>query len=134
MVVYLNMETTTKYELKNIKILGYSTDFNKCECCGRENLKGTVSILDLNSDVILHFGTGCAVSSDKYDSLDALAQVKKGINSAKNDIKESTKFVYGVIRKLKIDFEKSQSIITDYLKFREVQENRIKRYNWEQWT
>lgn len=66
-------------DLKNLKVLGYTTDFNVCDCCGRENLKGTVSILDLRYDVVLHYGTGCAASANKYDTLDTLNAVKKEI-------------------------------------------------------
>ncbi|MCD6012898.1 MAG: hypothetical protein K0Q79_2760 [Flavipsychrobacter sp.] len=65
--------------LKSLKVLGYTTDFNQCDCCGRESLKGTVSILDTRYDVVLHYGTGCAAAANKYDTLDTLNEVKKMI-------------------------------------------------------
>lgn len=113
-----------------IKVLGYTTDFNQCECCGKSDLKGTVSILDLNTDVVLHFGTTCAVNANKYDDLNALKIAKKEINSIKRDRDNSTKFAAAMCRKLKLE-SKMDIIINDYLKFREVKENRIKRFNWE---
>lgn len=118
------------YELKNIKVLGYTTDFNQCECCGKSDLKGTVSILDLNTDVVLHFGTTCAVNANKYDDLNALNLAKKKINSIKRDRDDSIKFATVMSIKFKLK-SKMDIIINDYLKFREVKENRIKRFNWE---
>jgi hypothetical protein len=88
------------YEFKKFKVLGYTTDFNKCECCGKENLKGTVSILCLISDVVLHFGTGCAASADKYDTLDAAKEAKKQINSAVRHYKETVQFAGSVAIKI----------------------------------
>lgn len=118
------------YELKNIKVLGYTTDFNQCECCGKSDLKGTVSILDLNTDVVLHFGTTCAVNTNKYDDLNALKLAKKEISSIKRDRDDSIKFAAVMSRKFKLE-SKMDIIINDYLKFREVKENRIKRFNWD---
>ena len=77
------------YDLKNFKVLGYTTDFQKCDCCGRENLKGTVSILDLVYDTVMHYGTGCAASTDKYDTLEANKKAKREVNSAVKAYKES---------------------------------------------
>jgi len=118
------------YELKNIKVLGYTTDFNQCECCGKSDLKGTVSILDLNTDVVLHFGTTCAVNANKYDDLNALKLAKKEISSIKRDRDDSIKFAAVMCRKFKLE-SKMNIIINDYLKFREFKENRIKIFNWE---
>lgn len=80
------------YELKKIKVLGYTTDFQQCECCGKENLAGTVSILDLDHDVVLHFGTTCAAKADKYDTFDAYRAAKKEINKAINVDKDRKDF------------------------------------------
>jgi recombinational DNA repair protein (RecF pathway) len=118
------------YELKNIKVLGYTTDFNQCECCGKSDLKGTVSILDLNTDVVLHFGTACSVNANKYDDLNALKLAKKEINLIKRDRDDSIKFAAVMSVKLKLE-NKMDIIINDYMKFREVKENKIKRFNWE---
>lgn len=119
------------YDLKNIKVLGYTTDFQQCECCGKDNLKGTVSILDLNTDVILHFGTTCAVKADKYDTLEAFNQAKKEVSSAKRDVQRWEQFAYGVRRKLKISEDKIDLVVSDFLKFMSIKENRLKRFNWE---
>lgn len=118
------------YELKNIKVLGYTTDFNQCECCGKSDLRGTVSILDLNTDVVLHFGTTCAVNANKYDDLNALSLVKKEISFLKRDREDSIKFAAVMSRKFKLE-SKIDTITNDYLKFREAKENRIKRFSWE---
>lgn len=81
-------------ELKQYKILGYTTDFNKCDCCGKENLKGTVAILDLIYDVVLHFGTSCAAATEKYDSLEAAKQAKKEITKKVNHYKQIERSCY----------------------------------------
>ena len=120
------------YELKNIKILGYTTDFQKCECCGRE-VKGTVALLDVNSEVILHFGATCAVNANKYDSLEALEKAKKEINALKSDLKRHTEFVYYCIRKFRLDRNKLDNILSEYIKHAMNPETRTKRYNWEKW-
>lgn len=88
------------YDLKNIKVLGYTTDFQQCECCGKDNLNGTVSILDLNSDVVLHFGTTCAAKADKYDTLEAFNKAKKEINSTVRQYKETVQFAGSVAIKI----------------------------------
>ena len=122
------------YELKQIKILGYTTDYNVCDCCGKENLKGTITILDLIYDTVLHFGTTCAVSADKYDSLAALNEAKKSVNSLKREIQLDTQFVETMIRKFNIEVSKKSNLLKAYLSFRSIRENRIKRFNWESWA
>jgi recombinational DNA repair protein (RecF pathway) len=124
-----------KYELKNIKVLGYTTDFQQCECCGKENLKGTVSILDLNTDVVLHFGTTCAINADKYDSLNALNEAKKQINSEKRYFQNAKQFAGSMAVKLKIwsNELKREKMIADFMQFIQVKENRLKRFEWEKY-
>ena len=73
-------------DAKQLTVLGYTTDFNKCDCCGRENLKGTVAIL--SCDTVMHFGTTCAASADKYDTLEAAKLVKKEVTKAVNKYKD----------------------------------------------
>ena len=68
--------------LKKFKVLGINTDVTKCECCGKENLKKTVAILDRDHEVINYFGVNCAAAVDKYDTLKAAAEAKKEINAA----------------------------------------------------
>lgn len=67
------------FELKNIKVLGYTTDYNQCDCCGRDALKGTYTIVDLDTEVIMHFGSTCAVNANKYDNYRVLAYAKKEV-------------------------------------------------------
>lgn len=117
------------YELKNIKVLGYTSDFNQCECCGKDNLKGTIKILDLNTEVVLHFGTTCAIKADKYDDLNALNQVKKEINAEKKYFENSKKVALIYARKLKIS--NIDRVVSDFLKWIEIKENRMKRFDWE---
>jgi recombinational DNA repair protein (RecF pathway) len=89
------------YEFKTIKVLGITTDFNQCDCCGKENLKETVSILDIASGVVVHFGTTCAAKADKFDSLDAhrLAEkeIKAEINKHRTIRKDAANMVYPVL-------------------------------------
>ena len=87
-------------DFKQIKVLGYTTDFNKCECCGKENLKGTVSILHIESEVICHYGTTCAAAAEKYDTLDAAKQAKKDVNKAVNTYKDLARFGWGIAWKM----------------------------------
>jgi hypothetical protein len=85
---------------KKFKVLGYTTDFNKCDCCGKENLKGTVSILDLDYEVVGHYGVVCAAAIDKYDTLDAAKMAKKEINKVVNTYKTLVQFAGGVAAKI----------------------------------
>lgn len=80
-------QTKNNYELKNFKITGYSDDFTTCECCGKQDLKGTVHIQDLENMVVMHFGTTCAAKADKYDSLEAAYKAKEKIQSLTSVIK-----------------------------------------------
>lgn len=83
------------YELKEYRILGYTTDFNVCDCCGKEDLKGTIAILAVNYDVVLHFGTTCAAKADKYDSIDAARKAKREINSIVKEFADMEKCAAG---------------------------------------
>lgn len=44
--------------MKNI-ILGFTQDYNNCDCCGRDDLKGTYAIQNENG-VINYYGCVCA--------------------------------------------------------------------------
>lgn len=82
---------TVNYEFKKIKVLGVTTDFNTCECCGKTDLAKTVSILDLNSEVILHFGIVCASKAEKFDNLESAKMAKKEIDKAVRTFNERIK-------------------------------------------
>ncbi|KPK79347.1 MAG: hypothetical protein AMS27_18130 [Bacteroides sp. SM23_62_1] len=75
-------------EHRKIKVLGISTDHDQCECCGKEGLKKTVTILDLDSGVTVNYGVVCAAKADKYDGLEAWKAAKKEINKAVNKEKD----------------------------------------------
>ena len=66
-------------EAKQVKVIGYTTEYNFCECCGKENLKGTIA-LEINGN-IAHYGTTCAYNQNKYDTLEAAATIKKEVKS-----------------------------------------------------
>lgn len=68
-------------QFKNFKVLGITRDFNVCDCCGKEDLIKTVAILDVTYGVVSHFGTTCAASIDKYDTLEAAKLAKKDIQA-----------------------------------------------------
>ena len=68
------------------KVLGLTSDFNVCDCCGKDDLKQTVTLLDNNMGVVIHFGTTCAISANKYPSEKELLQVKEDIKIAKSKI------------------------------------------------
>lgn len=67
-------------DYKQIKLLGFTTDVNACDCCGKENLKGTVKI---ETDFgIVYYGTTCASKANKFDSLEASKAMKKDVRKA----------------------------------------------------
>lgn len=95
---------TTVFNFKKIQVLGINTDFNSCDCCGKENLKKTVTILDLASGVEGHFGVVCAAAIDKYDTLDAANEAKKEISKAVrkhgDKIQSAHRLAYNSLRKM----------------------------------
>lgn len=95
---------TTVFSFKKIQVLGITNDFSSCDCCGKENLKKTVTILDLTSGVEGHFGVVCAAAIDKYDTLDAAKEAKKEISKAvrkHNDtIQSAHRLAYNSLRKM----------------------------------
>ena len=91
----LSKANDMSYELKEYKILGYTHDFNVCDCCGKSDLKGTIAILAVNYDVVLHFGTTCAAKTDKYDTLDAAKKAKKEIASVVREFDEMERCAAG---------------------------------------
>ena len=105
----------TDYSLKQIKVLGYTTDFNQCECCGKSNLVGTVSILDLTYNVVLHFGTTCAAKADKYDSLEAAKTAKKEITKASQRFNDDQFYINMMAKKYKINDSNMQKFRTDLM-------------------
>jgi hypothetical protein len=114
------------YSLKQIKVLGYTTDFNQCECCGKSNLVGTVSILDLTYNVVLHFGTTCASKADKYDSLEAAKAAKKEVAKASQRYNDDERFINIMANKYKIP---SQNLDMFKSEFRIKLNNPQTRYN-----
>ncbi len=128
------------YDLKNFKVLGYTTDFGQCECCGKDNLKGTISILDLNSDVVLHFGTTCAAREDKYDTYEAFQKAKKDVRKSVSTFNDHVQFARSVARRIVGALENQElfdKIVNGYVAFACDSANMTKtglpRYNWEQW-
>jgi hypothetical protein len=121
------------YDLKNIQVLGYTTDFCQCECCGKENLRGTVSILDVESGVVLHFGTTCAVKADKYDGLEAAAKAKKEIAKELRVVEDWKRYAWGMRRKLNIAVEKVDALADAFVAHMSNKETRLFRFNWEAW-
>lgn len=49
-----------KYEIK-----GYTDSINECDCCGKENLKGTY-IMVSEYEEIKHFGSSCAIKANPF--------------------------------------------------------------------
>ncbi len=45
---------------KPIKILGISGDVTACDCCGKQDLKRTVCVLDYEEESVKFLGTTCA--------------------------------------------------------------------------
>lgn len=121
------------YELKEIKLMGYTTDFNVCDCCGKENLRGTIAILDLTHEVVLHFGTTCAAKADKYDTLDAYKKAKKEINAEVRKVEDWKRFAWAMRRKFDIAIEKVDLLADAFVAHMNNAETKTQRFNWESW-
>lgn len=80
-------------EFKSIKVLGYTDSVNECQCCGKQDLKGTVA-LDTNIGIV-YFGTTCAYNANKYDTLDAVKKVKREAGKSVRDYKKQLEYVDG---------------------------------------
>jgi len=48
---------------KPIKVLGISGDVTDCDCCGKQDLKRTVCVLDTEEEAIRFLGTTCAAKA-----------------------------------------------------------------------
>jgi hypothetical protein len=89
--------TTAAYSLKKIQVIGISMNVTTCECCGKQDLSKTVKIQDLESGLIMHFGTTCAAKANKYDNAAAAAKAEKEVKNVialskrYNGISEGTK-------------------------------------------
>lgn len=118
------------YELKDIQVLGYTTDFNECECCGKQNLRGTISILDIAHGVVLHFGTSCAAKADKYDTLEAFNKAKREINAEVRKVEYFKRTAWQMRRKLNIPEDKTDALADAFIAFMSIKE---KRFDWEAW-
>ncbi len=81
------MNTATLDIEKKLKVMGYTTDYNTCDCCGKTELKGTVTVLCLLTDTILHYGSTCAYNANKYDTLDAANEAKREVRALLNQHK-----------------------------------------------
>lgn len=62
--------------------LGVTDERTDCDCCGRQNLKATVAMLDRESDEIVYFGRFCAARAEGWgvkqsDGGRLVTQVKK---------------------------------------------------------
>jgi len=136
---------TTIAPLKKIQVLGVTTDFNMCECCGKTDLSKTVSILDLESGITLHFGIVCAAKADKYDTLQAAKEAKKEITKAVTSfnsiLKSAHILTFGTLRKVYgvvtieqgIKVNCDQSIYDDCYKqaVAHLQTDRLKRFEYK---
>lgn len=65
-----------------MKILGFTESFNTCECCGKNNLKGTY-IVQYIDGCIYHFGSTCVKNKADFDKTKSL---KQQINEYKAEI------------------------------------------------
>lgn len=96
--------TTETINLKKIEVIGITTDFNMCECCGKTDLTKTVSILDKDSGITLHFGVVCASKADKYDTLEAAniakQEVSKAVRNFDNKVKSANIITFNTLRKM----------------------------------
>lgn len=121
------------YELKDIKLLGYTTDFNSCDCCGKTNLRGTITILDLTHGSVFHFGTTCAIKADKYDSLDAALKAKKEILAEVRSIEKIKREAWVMRLKYNIPFEKVDLLADSYVAHMINEQTRTQKFNWAAW-
>lgn len=76
------MKSTATYSLKKIKVIGVSMSVTTCECCGKEDLAKTIKLEDLESGLVMHFGSTCAYKANKFDTAAAAAKAEKEVKSA----------------------------------------------------
>ena len=69
------METAKTY-----KVIGISKDIQKCDCCGKEDIKKTVVMENMNDGTINYFGTTCATKINGF-SYTKLNKVKFVLDS-----------------------------------------------------
>ena len=108
-------------DLKKIKLMGYTTDYNSCDCCGKENLKGTISVLLIEQNIVAHLGTTCAATANKYDTLNTVREIKKMVREAVKNYNDKemqnkidlAKLEYEATRERKI-FKEHRSNFSDW--------------------
>ncbi len=100
-------------ESKRVVVVGYTTDFNYCQCCGKSNLKGTIKLeitREFSGVDIVYYGTTCAYNVNKYDTVAAAKEAEKEIKRvmSKRDKLEREYFgcVYRALKYHKIDYDK----------------------------
>ena len=74
-----NLKNTT---LAGKKVLGWTEEFNTCECCGKSELKGTW-FCEMGNGLSLHFGSVCV-----FKNMNMTAKEVK--NSANETMKNET--------------------------------------------
>jgi len=62
---------------KRFDIAGISDDVDTCECCGRDNLKRTVALRDLDTGEVEFFGTTCAAHLLKMKATDLRSDARQ---------------------------------------------------------
>ena len=128
--------TKVTEKLRRVKVLGYTTDYNKCECCGKENLAGTIALLDKDHDHVLHYGTTCAGKAEKYDNL-AISTYKIGlsIKKAKKKYEENYKFCLSWCKEkcieLGIDISELEKMAKDFYKFQFEEKKNCLDFNYQ---
>ena len=69
---------------KDLKIIGFTDKVNECDCCGKQNLKGTYCVtIDGNE---FYYGSSCATNKgankvELKENLSNFKQIEKWVNS-----------------------------------------------------
>lgn len=58
------------------RVIGTTEEVNHCECCGRQDLKRTVALLDNETGDITYFGTTCAANAAGWTVNETTARIR----------------------------------------------------------
>lgn len=85
------METVIKKTetVKTYRVLGFTEEITSCDCCGREDLKGTLCLENIHTGTINYFGSVCGAkisgNTKKFITEELSAIEKENIEKARKE-------------------------------------------------
>jgi len=92
------MTTVSEYSIeKKYKILGFNDDQCSCDICGKQELKGTYAIEDLQNGGIIRAGSSCGAKMAGWTSKELVSRYKAGekenLEAAKKELRSSKEYL-----------------------------------------